>query len=100
MKETEIPALSLEETEALCKIAEDSARRFVLSKISSSKIADLNVTVDVEGTKPLTVNVEVEIKLSPQVEGYDVQKVADEAVKNAFRSIEEHLRGLSCKSTR
>ena len=92
--------LSLEGIEALCRIAEDSARRFVLSKIPSSKIADLDVTVDVEGTKPITVDVEVEITLFPRVEGYDVQKLADEAVKNAFLSIEEHLKGIICKSTK
>lgn len=100
MEETEIPSLSLEETEELCKIAESSARRFILSKLPSSKISDLNVTVDLEGTKPVTVNVEVEITLSPQVEGINVQKLADEAVRNAFLSIEEHLRKLTCKPTK
>ena len=100
MEDIEVPELSPEETEELCKIAEKSARKYVLSKLPSSKIAVLDVTVDVEGTKPIVVNVDVEISLSSQVKGYDIQKLADESVKNAFFAIEEYLRKLACKSTK
>jgi hypothetical protein len=98
LKEKEIPALSLEETEELCKIAESSARKFVLSGLPPREISDFDVTVDIEGTRPIKVNVEVEIELSQQLEGVDVQMLANEAVKHAFLAIEEHLRKIACKS--
>jgi len=89
--------LTSEQVEQLCSTAEESARKYVLRRISSKKIETLNISVEADGTKPLTLAVDVDIQLlSPQAEAIDVQKLADEAVKEAFASAEKYLRELAC----
>jgi len=100
LEEIGIPQLTPKQLEKLCEVGEKAAREHVLSKISSRKISALNITVDTEGTKPVTVNVDVEISLSPLLKGYDAEKLAREATEKAFKSIKEYLSGLSCKSTK
>lgn len=100
MEEMGISELTVEQAETLCTVAEKAAREYVLSKVSSRKVSALNITVDTEGLKPITVNVEVEIILSPLMKNYDVEKLADQATKKAFEAVEEYLRKLACKSKR
>ena len=98
MAETGIPELTLEQVEELCERGEQAARDYVLSKVSTSRIATLDVTVDAEGTKPITVNVEVTVVLSPLMKDFDVETLTKEATKRAFANIEEYLSELTCKS--
>ena len=84
----------------MCAVAEKAARDYVLSKVPSSRISVLNVTVDAEGTKPVTVNVEVEVTLSPLVKDCDVKRLANEATEKAFVSVEAFLRELARKSSK
>lgn len=98
MEEIGIPELTLEQVEALCERAEKAAREYVLSKIPTSRIATLDVTVDAEGTKPITANVDVTVILSPLMKDFDVEALTKEATKRAFAHIEEYLRELKCKS--
>jgi len=100
LEEIGIPELTPEQLEKLCEIGERTARDYVLSKVSSRKISELNITVDTDGAKPVTVNVDVEISLSPLMEYYDTEKLAKEATQKAFESIKEYLSGLACKSTK
>lgn len=86
--------------ETLCTTAEKAARDYVLSKVPSREVSVLNITVDTEGLRPVTVNVEVEITLSPLMKNFDVKKLANEAMKQAFKAVEAYLRGLTCTSTR
>lgn len=97
MEEIGIPELTTEQLEKLCEIAEKAARDYILSKVSPRKISDLNITVDTEGKKPVTVNVDVEIMLSPLMKGFDAEKLAKEASEEAFASVKEYLRELTCK---
>ena len=90
--------LTLEQVEELCEIAEETAREYVLSKVPSRRISTLNVTVDAEGTKPITINVDVEVVLSPLMKNFDVEKLVKEATERAFASIEKYLRKFLCKS--
>ena len=99
-EEIGISELTSEQVETLCATAEKAARDHVLSKVPSRKVSVLNITVDTEGLKPVTVNVEVEITLSPLMKNYDVKKLANEATKQAFKAVEAYLRELTCKSTR
>jgi hypothetical protein len=92
--------LTLEQVEELCEIAEETAREYVLSKVPPRRIPTLNLIVDAEGTKPITINVDVEVVLSPLMKNFDVEKLVKEATERAFASIEEYLRKLSCKSTK
>jgi len=92
-----IPELTSEQTEQLCVIAEEAARKYVYSQISKKNIEALNISVELEGTKPVTLTVDVDIDLSPSMENL-AQKLADEAMKEAFSSSEKYLRELACRS--
>lgn len=98
LEEIGIPKLTHEQVETLCETAEGAARKHILSKVPSHKISDINITVDIVGLKPITVNVDLEIVLSPLMRGYDVQKLAGEAKEKAFSAIEKSLREFACKS--
>ena len=100
MEEIGIPKLTSEQVEELCEIAEETAREYVRSKVPLRRISVLNVTVDAEGTKPITINVDVEVVLSPLMKNFDVEKLVKEATERAFASIEKYLGKLSCKSTK
>ncbi|MEM2994520.1 MAG: DUF3194 domain-containing protein [Candidatus Bathyarchaeia archaeon] len=98
MEELGIPELTSEQIEEMCAVAEDAAREYVLSKVSLKMIETLNISVEAEGTKPLTITVDVDIVLSPLMKDFNVQKLVDEAVKEAFASVESYLRALTCHS--
>jgi len=100
LEEIGIPELTSGQVEKLCEIGEEAARKYILSKVSPRRVSVLNITVDTEGTKPITVNVDVEVTLSPLMKDYDVKKLTTEATKMAFDSIEKYLRELACKSTK
>ena len=100
MEEIGIPKLTSEQVEELCEIAEETAREYVRSKVPLRRISVLNVTVDAEGTKPITINVDVEVALSPLMKDFEVENLVKEATERAFASIREYLRKLSCKSTK
>jgi hypothetical protein len=94
----EIPELTSEQIEELCLVAEKAARHRVLSEILSRKVETLDINADPEGTKPVKLKVDVTLTLSPTLKNLNVQKLADEAVKEAFSSVEKHLRHLACHS--
>jgi hypothetical protein len=98
LEELGIPRLSSEQVEKLCEIAEKAARGHILSKVPLSRVSNLDVTVDITGSKPITVNVDVEITLSPLMKNYDVQQLAIEAKDEAFSAVEKYLREIACKS--
>jgi hypothetical protein len=91
-----IPELTSDQIEELCTIAEEAARKYIHSKLKKKSIEALTVCAEVEGTKPVNLNVDVDIELSPSMESFNVQKLADEAVKEAFRVAEKYLRSLAC----
>ena len=98
MEELGLPELTSEQIEELCTIAEEAAREFVLSRVPSKRIETINISVEAEGSKPMTFTVDIDIVLSPLMKDFNVQKLVDEAVKEAFTSIEKYLRKLSCHS--
>lgn len=100
LEEIGISELTTDQLEKLCEIGEKAAREHVLSKVPSRRISTLDITVDTEGVKPVTVNVEVELTLSPLMKNFDVEKLVKEASEKAFAAIKAYLSELSCKSTR
>jgi len=98
VEELGLPELTTEQIEELCSIAEEATREHVLSKVPSKKIEKLNISVETEGTKPVTLTVEIDIALSPLMKDFDVQKLVDEAVAEAFISAKKYLRELKCHS--
>ena len=93
-----IPKLKSEQIEELCSIVEKTAREYVISKLSPKRIEALNISVETEGTKPVRLTVDVDVSLSPLMKKFDVQKLVDEAIKEAFTSAENYLRELKCHS--
>jgi uncharacterized protein (DUF849 family) len=98
LEETGIPELTIEQVAELCERAEQAARDYVLSQVSTSRIVTLDVSVEAEGAKPVTANVDVTVVLSPLMKDFDVEALTKEATKRAFDNIEEYLRELKCKS--
>lgn len=98
MEELSIPELNSEQIEELCSIAEEVARKYVLSQVPSKRIDALDISVEAEGIKPLKLTVNVDIVLAPSMKDFDVRKIVDEAVKAAFTSAEKYLRELTCHS--
>jgi hypothetical protein len=93
-----IPDLTNEQIEELCLIAEKAAREHVLSKVPSKKIETLDITAEAEGSKPVALKIDVAVTLCLSMKDFDVQKLADEAVREAFISAEKHLREITCHS--
>jgi hypothetical protein len=98
LEDNGIPELTLEQIAELCESAEQTARTHVLSKVSIGRITTLDVVIDAKGTKPIIVNVDVSVVLSPLMKDYDVKSLTNEATKQAFVHIEECLKELKCKS--
>jgi len=98
LEEIGIPTLTPEQIEELCEIAEEAAKKYILSQIPIHRVSDLNLTIDIQGLKPLTVHVDLEITLSPLMKDYPVEKLAAEAKEKAFSALENHLRKLACQS--
>lgn len=99
MEEPVTPESTDNQTEELCLIAEEASRKFVLSKVASNKIESLDITVQAENTNHLKLEVDIAITLSTSMKGFNVQKLADEAVREAFFSVEKHLKGSRCHLT-
>ncbi|HVP16896.1 MAG TPA: DUF3194 domain-containing protein [candidate division Zixibacteria bacterium] len=98
MEALRIPELTNAQIEELCLIAEKAAREHVLSKVPSKKIVTLDISAEAKGAKPVALKVDVVVTLLPSMKDFDVQKLADEAVKEAFISAEKHLREIACHS--
>jgi hypothetical protein len=96
--ELDIPELTSEQIEELCSLIEDAARKYILSKVSPKRIDKLNISTEAEGTKPVTITVDIDIALSPLMTDLKVQKLVDDAVEEAFQSAEKYLRELKCYS--
>jgi hypothetical protein len=95
VEELGLPELTAEQIEALCLTAENAARKHVLSKVSSKTVEKLNVSIEADGAKPVNLTVEIDIALSPQTKDLNLDKLVDEAVKEALTASENYLRKLT-----
>ena len=84
----------------LCEIGERAARAYILSKVPQKQISTLDITIDTQGSKPVTVNVEIEIELSQLMKGFDVEELVKQATEKAFEAAKQYLGEHSCKSTK
>lgn len=89
-----IPELSTEQIETLCATAEEEARKWVLSKVSSKMVDCLDISVEAEGSKPLKVAVEINLQLTPDAKNVDAQALVKEATGIAHKAVEKYLRKL------
>ncbi|MFA5572440.1 MAG: DUF3194 domain-containing protein [Candidatus Bathyarchaeia archaeon] len=87
------PELTTEQIELLCQTAEDAARNNILSKVASKDIERLDIAVEVEGTKPVNVTVEINLLLAKTTMG-NAEALVKEAVDMAHRATENFLSKL------
>ena len=100
MEELGLPELADEEIQELCCIVEEAARKHVCSKVSARKLETLDVSVEVEGSKPIRLSIDVEVVPLSKYDAINAQRLANAAVRAAFSAAREHLRKLSCRSQR
>ncbi len=94
-----ISELSLDELQSVCESTELEVRRFIFSKVASKLVDDMNILVDADASPPASINIEVDLRLSPLVKGMDADRLVGDAVDHGFRSAEERVRGiLACRS--
>ena len=98
MEEIGLEELTPEQQEQLCILAEKAARDYILSKIPPRKINTLNITIEIEGKRPITINAETEIQLASTKENIDINQLAEQATKKAIKATDEYLRQIVCKS--
>lgn len=94
MVELGIPELTTEQIEILCSKAENAARKYILSKVSSKMVDRLDISVEATGSKPVTVDVEVNLVLTPEIKGVDLEALVKEATNEAHGVIEKYLRKI------
>ncbi len=92
MEELGLPDLTTRQIETLCAMAENAARKHILSKVSSKMVEKLNISVEADGIKPMNITIEVDLELSPKMKDFDAEKLAKEAVNKAHKTSENYLR--------
>jgi hypothetical protein len=94
MVELGIPELTTEQIEVLCSTAEDAARKYLLSKVSSKNIERLDISVEADGAKPVNVTVEVDLVLLSEAKDVDADALVKQAVEQAHKATENYLRKI------
>lgn len=98
-EETAISKLSLDELQSVCESAELKIRRFIFSKVASNLVDDLNILVDADASAPASINIEVDLRLSPLVKEVNAAKLVEDAIDHGFLLVEEKTREiLACRS--
>jgi len=97
-EEIGLPELSFKQIVTVCELAEVAARRYILSKVPKREISDLDISIDINASKLLTMNVDVDLTLSPLAQEVDVDHLVAEAVNTAIKAAESKLREMAaCK---
>ena len=94
MEELGVPELTTEQIQTLCFTAEDAARKYVLSKVTSKMIDKLDIAVEAAGMKPLNLSIEIDLELSSKIKNVDADALVREAIKEAYKMSEDYLRKL------
>ena len=94
MVELGIPELTTKQIETLCSTAENAARKYILSKVSSKMVDRLDISIEATGTKPVNVTVEVDLVLTPQAKEFDPEELVKEATNEAHIASENYLRKI------
>ncbi|MCL2475616.1 DUF3194 domain-containing protein [Candidatus Bathycorpusculum sp.] len=94
LDELGFPELTAEQIELLCQTTEDGVRKYILNQVSSKNVNQLDIFVEVEGTKPVNVSVEVELVLTKQAEAIDADALVKQAVDAGHAAAENFLRKI------
>lgn len=95
MAKRSVTSLTYKELEEICSIAEEAARRYILSRVPKNGVSDISISVSLESSETLNVDVDVEVRLSPLYRKINVKDLVEESVKAAFEAIEKYLEKLS-----
>jgi hypothetical protein len=98
--ELKASSLSYEQMEKICEVAEEAARKNVMSRVPSRGISDLSISVDAEQSETVDVEVDVEIMLSPLFKNINVEELAEESVEAAFEAVEKYVGEIECQLKR
>ena len=93
MGELNFPELSTEQIELLCQAAEDAARKTIYAKVSAKDVDRLDIAVEVEGTKPVSVTVEINLLLAKTTQA-DAEALVKDAIAQAHKATENFLSKL------
>lgn len=93
-KRMNLPKLTPEQIEHLCLMSEAAARKYIHQRTSKREIAGLDITIETSYDEELTIDILVNIELSP-FSRLDSDSLAQEAVDIAFGAIEEKLREIT-----
>ncbi len=94
VEESDIPELTNEQIEELCSAAENAARKYILTKVRSKMVEELDISIEAEGSKPLKLSVEVDLTLSPQMSASLAEIFSAQAAKEALKASDNYLRKL------
>jgi len=89
-----LPDLTDEQILEVIEAGERAAREYVLSRLPAKKVYDIGVCIQVEGSKPLTITVDVELRVASSAK-VDPEALAREAAKKAMEAVEEKLREIA-----
>lgn len=84
--------------EKICGIAEEAARKYIMSKVPKEYVSDFSISVDLESSDSLNIDIEVELTLSPLCRNMNADKIAKESIDAAFNAIEKYLKEIDSKS--
>jgi hypothetical protein len=91
--------LSSDELQSVSETAELTVREVIFSKVSRKLVDDLAVVVDIDVHNHASIDIEVELRLSPLLHETDVDALIDEAISLGFRSAEKKAKEiLACRS--
>ena len=82
--------LSSDQLEELVLLAEQKARKYILSIIPSKQIENLDILIEFDTTEELELDCTIELQLTEQSK-FDPHKVTDEAIEKIFEIIEKEL---------
>jgi len=89
-----LPRLSDEQVVKVVEAAERAAREYVLSVLPAKKAYDIGISVQAEGEVPLTITVDIELRVASSAR-VDPDELAKEAAKKALETAEAKLRELA-----
>jgi hypothetical protein len=90
-----IPELTDEQFEEVTQTAENAARKFIFSRVNQKTVEKLDISVEAEGAKPVNIIVEVDLGLSQELKDVNAKALAEDAINEAFKAIEDYLRKLT-----
>jgi hypothetical protein len=98
LEEIGLPELSLEQKENLCILVEKVTRNFINSKIPSDEVQTLNIGVEIDGSIPVTVTIDLELVPTSSKKDCYAEQLVNEATRRALREADIRLGEIVCKS--